>query len=141
MAYWHKMKSSPSTSSLDGLTKNDPTCFVCLELTNDVGEPLVDGRMLRRCGCAFHVHPICWNSWLSSGKYDFDCPICRRASLHIIVPDEDVPPLARIRAQSFPYADETYICCCEIPEGYKLYTLFVTVIILLGVVMTIMLMR
>ena len=142
MPYWsHKMKTSSSRNSLDGLTQNDPTCFVCLELTNEIDEPLVDGKMLRRCGCAFHVHPSCWNSWLASGKSEFDCPICRRASINITIPDEMVPPLARIRAQSFPYADESYICCCDIPDTYTIYAIFVALIVILSIVGLVILLK
>lgn len=142
MAYWsHKMKTSSSTSSLDGLTQNDPTCFLCLELTNDIGEPLVDGKMLRRCGCAFHVHPACWNSWLASGRGDFDCPICRKSSLRIIIPDEMAPPLTRVRAQSFPYADESFICCCDMPDTYTSYAIFSAVVLISGIVATVMLLK
>jgi len=141
MAYWHKMKTSSSTTSLDGLTQNDPTCFVCLELTNDLAEPLVDGKMLRRCGCAFHVHPACWNNWLSSGKSEFDCPICRRASISITIPDHLTPPLTRVRTQSFPYADESFNCCCDIPDTYIQYTIFIGLVAILGIIGLVMLLK
>ena len=110
------MKTSSSTSSLDALNTNDPTCFICIEIANDLGEPLVDGKMLRKCGCAFHVHPACWNTWLASGRSEFDCPICRKGILHLSIPVEDAPPLTRVRAQSFPYADESFVCCLPVPS-------------------------
>jgi len=76
------MKQSDSTNSLTGLNKDDPTCFVCLEIhTADL--PLVDSAILRSCGCKFHVHAPCWNEWIKEGKSDYDCPICGKRSLHM----------------------------------------------------------
>jgi hypothetical protein len=48
---------------------------------NEKEEPLVDGSILRSCGCKFMVHPDCWNQWIKD-KTEFDCPICRRESLN-----------------------------------------------------------
>ena len=142
MAYWsHKMKTSSSTSSLDGLTQNDPTCFVCLELTNEIGEPLVDGKMLRKCGCLFHVHPACWNNWLASGKDEFDCPICRRTMITVVIPDENSPPLTRARALSFPYADQSFCCCIEIPNSKLLNIAFFGAVVITGLIVLIELMK
>jgi hypothetical protein len=109
------MKNSPSTSSLIDLSQSDPTCFVCLELTNEQGEAIMNGKDLRMCGCQFYVHPICWNTWLANGKTEFDCPICRRAVIgrEKEISDETV---RRVRTHSFPYADESYTCCIELPE-------------------------
>ena len=76
------MKQSDSTNSLTELNKDDPTCFVCLEIhTADL--PLVDSAILRSCGCKFSVHAPCWNQWLEEGKSDYDCPICGKRSLHM----------------------------------------------------------
>jgi E3 ubiquitin-protein ligase DOA10 len=76
------MKQSDSTNSLTGLNKDDPTCFVCLEIhTQDL--PLIDSAILRSCGCKFHVHAPCWNEWIKEGKSDYDCPICGKRSLHM----------------------------------------------------------
>jgi hypothetical protein len=76
------MKQSDSTNSLTELNKDDPTCFVCLEIhTADL--PLIDSSILRSCGCKFHVHAPCWNEWLKEGKSDYDCPICGKRSLHL----------------------------------------------------------
>ena len=133
------MKTSSSRNSLDELAQNDPTCFLCLELINEIGEPLIDGRMLRKCGCVFHVHPSCWNKWLSSGKSEFDCPICRRASITITIPDE--PPLTRVRTQSFPYADESYICCCDIPDKYIIYLILAGILMILIIVGIVILLK
>lgn len=80
------MKPSDSTNSLTELTGRDE-CFICLSAENDKEEPLVDSRLLRTCGCKFFVHPACWNEWLK-GKTDYDCPICRRHSMHRI----NIPP-------------------------------------------------
>ena len=80
---------------------------------NEKGEAIVDGKDLRMCGCQFFVHPICWNTWLSNGKTEFDCPICRRAIIGKEVSEESV---RRVRTHSFPYADESYSCCIEFPE-------------------------
>lgn len=76
------MKQSDSTNSLTELNKDDPTCFVCLEIhTADL--PLIDSTLLRSCGCKFHVHAPCWNEWLKEGKSDYDCPICGKRSLKL----------------------------------------------------------
>ena len=76
------MKQSDSTNSLTELNKDDPTCFVCLEIhTPDL--PLVDSQLLRSCGCKFSVHAPCWNEWIKEGKSDYDCPICKKRSLHM----------------------------------------------------------
>jgi len=76
------MKQSDSTNSLTELNKDDPTCFVCLEIhTPDL--PLIDSAILRSCGCKFSVHAPCWNEWIKEGKSDYDCPICKKRSLHL----------------------------------------------------------
>ena len=76
------MKQSDSTNSLTELNKDDPTCFVCLEIhTPDL--PLIDSAILRSCGCKFSVHAPCWNEWIKEGKSDYDCPICKKRSLHM----------------------------------------------------------
>ena len=76
------MKQSLSTSSLTALTEAnlERECFICLDIANESGEPLVDSSILRTCGCKFVVHPECWNKWLV-GKSDWDCPICHKKSL------------------------------------------------------------
>ena len=76
------MKQSSSTTSLTALTeaKLDRECFICLDIANESGEPLVDSSLLRTCGCKFVVHPVCWNKWME-GKSDWDCPICHKKSL------------------------------------------------------------
>lgn len=74
------MKASDSTNSLTELTEVK-TCFICLESDiNEKGEPLVDSKLLRNCGCHFQVHPACWNEWLKE-KSDYDCPICHKSSM------------------------------------------------------------
>lgn len=85
------MRASDSTNSLTGLTQphEEHTCFICLEEAA-LGLPLVDSKLLRNCGCKFHVHTECWNTWILS-KSDFDCPICHRASmLKIHIPPNPV---------------------------------------------------
>ena len=74
------MKASDSSNSLAALNPDDPTCFICLEIENELAEPLVDSSLLRNCGCKFHVHPFCWNKWMES-KSPYDCPICHKKSL------------------------------------------------------------
>lgn len=74
------MKHVDSKTSLAELNPEDPTCFVCLEASNE--EPVVSSAMLRNCGCTFVVHPTCWNEYMK-GKTDFDCPICRKKSIFI----------------------------------------------------------
>jgi hypothetical protein len=87
------MKHVDSKTSLAELNPEDPTCFICLELENDLGEPVVPSSMLRTCGCVFVVHPHCWNTWMKD-KTDWDCPICRKKSLSLgLVP---VPPLPTV---------------------------------------------
>ena len=76
------LKESTSTTSLSGLiteTIDENNCFICLTVDNELGEPLVQSSMLRRCGCKFYVHPYCWNMWMK-GKSDNDCPICHKKS-------------------------------------------------------------
>ena len=80
------MKGSDSTNSLTGLNPSESSeemCFICLDSDIENGEPLVDSRMLRNCGCKFHVHPACWNLWMKD-KSHYDCPICQQASVHRI---------------------------------------------------------
>lgn len=79
------MKQSDSTNSLTELNKDDPTCFVCLEI-HTIDLPLVDSSILRSCGCKFNVHAPCWNEWVKQGKSDYDCPICGKRSLHFGLP-------------------------------------------------------
>jgi hypothetical protein len=76
------MKQSDSTNSLTELNKDDPTCFVCLEI-HSADLPLIDSSILRSCGCKFNVHAPCWNEWLKQDKSDYDCPICGKRSLKL----------------------------------------------------------
>ena len=77
------MKQSSSTTSLTALTEAnlERECFICLDIANESGEPVVDSSILRTCGCKFVVHPECWNKWMV-GKSDWDCPICHKKSLN-----------------------------------------------------------
>lgn len=84
------MKASDSVNSLTELNPSDssgPSCFICLSEDLEQGEPLVDSKLLRNCGCRFSVHPACWNEWIKN-KSDFDCPICHKASMQRI----HIPP-------------------------------------------------
>jgi hypothetical protein len=84
------MKASDSVNSLTELTTHEKSCFICLSPDPEDGEPLVDSKLLRNCGCKFEVHPACWNEWLK-GKSDYDCPICRKDSmLRIKIPPNPV---------------------------------------------------
>ena len=84
------MKASDSVNSLTELNKEEKSCFICLDEQIDSGEPLVDSKLLRNCGCKFSVHPACWNEWMKD-KSDYDCPICRKDSmLRIKIPPNPV---------------------------------------------------
>lgn len=84
------MKASDSVNSLTELNPQEPSCFICLSPDMEQGEPLVDSKLLRTCGCKFSVHPVCWNEWMKD-KSDYDCPICRKDSmLRIKVPPNPV---------------------------------------------------
>lgn len=84
------MKASDSVNSLTELNKEEKSCFICLDEQIDSGEPLVDSKLLRNCGCKFSVHPTCWNEWMKD-KTDYDCPICRKDSmLRIKIPPNPV---------------------------------------------------
>ena len=132
------MKMSYSGNSLSDLSQNDPTCLICLELTTEMNEPLINGTLLRACGCHFLVHPSCWNTWLLTGKEEYDCPICRRAIIRVIVKEDDAPS-RRIRAESFPYADERFVCCCELPESNKMIMCLIIVFITIAILATLIL--
>lgn len=88
------MKASDSVNSLTELNPGEKTCFICLDSENSEGEPLVDSKLLRNCGCKFSVHPACWNVWIKD-KSDYDCPICRKDSmLRIKIPPNPVMAVA-----------------------------------------------
>lgn len=91
------MKASDSVNSLTELNPSGgstPSCFICLSEDLEEGEPLVDSKLLRNCGCRFSVHPACWNEWLKN-KSDFDCPICHKASmLRIHIPPNPILSIA-----------------------------------------------
>jgi hypothetical protein len=74
------MKQSGSSNSLAALNPDDPACLICLEIENELAEPLVESKNLRNCGCKFSVHPFCWNKWMES-KTPYDCPICHKKSM------------------------------------------------------------
>lgn len=91
------MKASDSVNSLTELNPNEgsgPSCFICLSEDLEQGEPLVDSKLLRNCGCRFSVHPACWNEWIKA-KSDYDCPICHKASMmRIHIPPNPVLAVA-----------------------------------------------
>ncbi len=78
------MKNSDSKNSLAELNPPEPICFVCLE-ESCADAPLIESSLLRSCGCKFHTHAECWNTW-RKGKTDNDCPYCGRRSLHLSIP-------------------------------------------------------
>ena len=104
------MKQSSSTTSLTALTEAnlERECFICLDIANESGEPLVDSSILRTCGCKFVVHPECWNKWMV-GKSDWDCPICHKKSLNT----PSVPPnpvfTGGIEARFVPFGCSLYV--------------------------------
>ncbi len=106
------MKGSDSTNSLTELTKqeSEPSCFICLS-EHEIHNPLVDSKLLRNCGCKFHVHPPCWNRWMKD-KSDYDCPMCRKDSmLRIKIPPNPVHTIEWI--QERPQPRHSYrLCIC-----------------------------
>jgi len=122
------MKNSSSTTSLTDLitVKDVDECFICLESTNEKDEPLIDGSLMRSCGCKFMVHPDCWNQWMKD-KSDFDCPICRRDSAGKALP----PPPLNPAANTFPIINTNsyykYLC---------ILALFSVVIVIIGILST-----
>ncbi len=91
------MKPSDSVNSLTELNKeekDEKQCFICLGEESLDGEPLVDSKLLRNCGCKFSVHPACWNQWMKD-KSDYDCPLCRKNSMmRIKIPPNPVMAVA-----------------------------------------------
>ena len=78
------MKTSDSKNSLAELNPPEPICFVCLEESSP-DAPLIESSLLRSCGCKFHTHAECWNTW-RKGKSDYDCPYCGKRTLHLSIP-------------------------------------------------------
>lgn len=114
------MKASDSTNSLTGLTTEEqaPSCFICLAEA-DLYNPLVDSKLLRNCGCKFHVHAPCWNSWIKD-KTDYDCPICRRDSmLRIKIPPNPVSTIEWIdeRPRSQRCSSKCKVVSCILATG------------------------
>ena len=106
------MKASDSANSLTELTQHEKSCFICLETdVNEKGEPLVDSKLLRNCGCQFQVHPVCWNEWIKE-KSDYDCPICRKDSmLRIKIPPNPVLSVVfEERAAPNNYCWRSFLC-------------------------------
>jgi hypothetical protein len=126
------MKPSDSTNSLTELTGRDE-CFICLCVENDKEEPLVSSKLLRTCGCKFFVHPECWNQWIQ-GKSDYDCPICRKASMLRI----NIPPNPVFYVEGTIY-DERRRCCAMHP--FKWLLLFLFLLFGIGLVLSILLQK
>ncbi len=78
------MKNSDSKNSLAELNPPEPICFVCMEESSPE-TPLIESSLLRSCGCKFHTHAECWNTWRKE-KSDYDCPYCSKRSLHLSLP-------------------------------------------------------
>ncbi len=111
------MKGSDSTNSLTELTihEQEPSCFICLG-DHEIHNPLVDSKLLRNCGCKFHVHPPCWNRWIKD-KSDYDCPICRKDSmLRIKIPPNPVQTIEWVqeRRQTTSNHWRLAFCICGI---------------------------
>ena len=120
------MKQSLSTTSLTALTEAnlERECFICLDIANESGEPLVDSSILRTCGCKFVVHPDCWNKWMVE-KSDWDCPICHKKSLNT----PSVPPNPVLTFVT----EEPFILC-----EYSVYTyMIIAAVFLIGMIMII----
>lgn len=99
------MKASDSVNSLTELNPtgtSGPSCFICLSEDLEQGEPLVDSKLLRNCGCRFSVHPACWNEWIK-GKSDYDCPICHKESIKRL----HIPPNPVLAIE---YREQHYSC-------------------------------
>lgn len=105
------MKASDSANSLTELNKGEKSCFICLSPDLEHGEPLVDSKLLRNCGCTFAVHPACWNEWMKD-KSHYDCPICRKDSmLRIKIPPNPVLIYA-FQEERRAYATPFKLVCC-----------------------------
>lgn len=113
------MKASDSVNSLTELNpsgQSTPSCFICLSEEPENGEPLVDSKLLRNCGCRFSVHPACWNQWIR-GKSDYDCPICHKASmLRISIPPNPVLTVV-YQEERRPYRDKWKLPFCILVIG------------------------
>jgi len=104
------MKHSDSKTSLAELNPDDTPCFICLEIENELSEPLVDGALLRTCGCKFKVHPLCWNEWMKE-KTCYDCPICRKESqFSERAPTPLLEYIASLPPQPQPQVSMRFIC-------------------------------
>ena len=122
------MKQSLSTTSLTALTEAnlERECFICLDIANESGEPLVDSSILRTCGCKFVVHPDCWNKWMV-GKSDWDCPICHKKSL-------DTPSIPPNPVLTVGQGQQFVLCTCSLYTYIIVASLFfVGMIIGIGV--------
>ena len=114
------MKASDSANSLTELNPSglpDKSCFICLDEDSIHGEPLVDSKLLRNCGCKFSVHPKCWNEWMKE-KSDYDCPICRKDSmLRIKIPPNPVMNVVFYEEQRLSTLDKWKMPICILTVG------------------------
>jgi len=121
------MKGSDSTNSLTGLTEvKEKECFICLEDDNKGHAPLVDSKLLRRCGCRFFVHPDCWNTWMKE-KTEFDCPICHRESIKLNIRPTPTLEFEAHSTETRHISKKAIACIC-------LFS-FITIILLVSIIL------
>lgn len=67
------MKPSTSTTSLTAL--DEKGCILCTEIGGEIGDMLVESKLLTQCRCVFRAHRICWEKHIL-GSDEKICPSC-----------------------------------------------------------------
>jgi hypothetical protein len=69
------MKPSTSTNSLTAL--DEKGCIFCAEAEGELGDMLVDSKVLTHCRCVFRAHPSCWEERVIKSDEKL-CPSCNK---------------------------------------------------------------